>query len=204
MGCGGHAVRRPADAHAGQRASVLMLTVRTKAILFDLDGTLVNSTAVVVRVWSKWAKRNGVPVEELLPISHGRPALLTMRHFRPDLPDLHEQVLAHVREEESDATGIVPIPGARELLATIPAERWGIVTSCPPRLANLRRTAAGLPEPRVLVTVDDVVNGKPAPDCFLLGAERLGFAPEDCVVVEDSAAGIRAGLDAGMRVLGLT
>ncbi|MBC7925320.1 MAG: HAD family hydrolase [Bryobacteraceae bacterium] len=180
-----------------------MPVLQASAILFDLDGTLVDSTAVVVRLWTEWATSQGLDPEPLLAISHGRPATETMRYFLPDLPNVQEQVAAHIRKEEQDVAGVVPIAGAREILASLPPERWAIVTSCPGNLARVRRNAAGIPEPKVIVTADDIQRGKPAPDCFLLAAEQLGFRPEECVVVEDSPAGVQAGLAAGMQVIGL-
>ncbi len=181
-----------------------MTTLRASALLFDLDGTLVDSTEVVERIWRDWAARHGVDATALLAVSHGRPAIDTMRQFRPDLADLAEQAAAHVRLEEADTSPIPAIPGAVELLGSLPPERWAIVTSCPPRLAEVRRTAGRVPEPRVLVTSADIRNGKPAPDCFLLAATRLGVATEECIVIEDSPAGARAGRAAGMKVLALT
>lgn len=181
-----------------------MIKVKTSAVLFDLDGTLADSTAVVERIWREWAGRHGINADDLMAVSHGRPAIDVMRHFLPDLPDLEEQARTHVAFEEEDVRGIVPIPGAPELIASLPLDRWAIVTSCPMRLAAVRREATGLPEPPVVVTADHVQFRKPAPACFLLAAQQLRVDPQMCVVVEDSLAGIEAGLSAGMRVLGLT
>ena len=181
-----------------------MTRVKASAVLFDLDGTLADSTAVIERVWREWAVRHGVNAEDLLAVSHGRPAIDTMRQFRPDLPDLEEQVHQQIAAEERDVQGIVPIAGALEFIASLPLDRWAIVTSCPTRLAAIRREAAGVAEPPVVITADDVELRKPAPDCFLLAARKMGLDAHTCVVVEDSPAGIKAGLSAGMRVLGLT
>src|SRR5947208_8470028 len=120
-----------------------MIRVKASAVLFDLDGTLADSTDVIARVWREWAGRHGVNADDLLAVSHGRPAIDTMRHFLPDLPDLEEQARTHVAFEEEDVQGIVAIPGAPELIASLPPHRWAIVTSCPTRLASVRREAAG-------------------------------------------------------------
>src|SRR4051812_36425300 len=181
-----------------------MIRVKASAVLFDLDGTLADSTDVIARVWREWAGRHGVNADDLLAVSHGRPAIDTMRQFRPDLPNLEEQVRLQIAAEERDIEGIIPIPGAPELIASLPLDRWAIVTSCPTRLAAIRREAVGLPEPPVVITADDVQFRKPAPDCFLLAAQKLGLDAHTCVVVEDSSAGIEAGISAGMPVLGLT
>jgi mannitol-1-/sugar-/sorbitol-6-phosphatase len=174
------------------------------AILFDLDGTLVDSTLVVERLWREWSARHGIDPDALLAVSHGRPAIDTMRQFRPDLLNLDQMAAEHINAEEQDTTPIPAIPGAAELLASLPPDRWAIVTSCPPVLARVRREAASLPAPKTLVTAHDIERGKPAPDCFLLAAKQLGVEPEQCLVVEDSPAGARAGKAAGMKVLAVT
>ena len=171
------------------------------AVLFDLDGTLVDSTAAVDRSWRTWAVEHGVTGEELVAAAgHGRPA----PEIVADLVGPERALAASVRITElevGDVGGVVQLPGVADLLAGLPRERWAVVTSCSAPLADARRHAAGLPEPSVLVTFDDVERGKPAPDCFLLGARRLGVDPADCLVVEDAPAGLAAARAAGCATL---
>lgn len=180
-----------------------MTECRVSAVLFDLDGTLVDSTPVVERLWKEWADRHSLDVNSILAISHGRRAEETMRAIAPHLPDIEEQAAARIRLEEEMLDGVVPLPGAQSLLSRIPPHQWAVVTACPPVLARNRLRAAGLPCPGILVTGDDVRNGKPDPEGYLTAAGRLGVPPAECLVVEDAPAGIEAGLAAGMRVLAL-
>jgi sugar-phosphatase len=171
------------------------------AVLFDLDGTLVDSTAAIDRSWTTWAVEHGVTREALLGVAgHGRPSA----EIVADLvgPARAAAASARITElEVLDVGGVVALPGVEDLLAGLPHERWAIVTSCSTPLAEARRTAAGLPVPPALVTFDDVERGKPAPDCFLLGARRLGVDPADCLVVEDAPAGLAAARAAGCATL---
>jgi sugar-phosphatase len=167
-----------------------------------MDGTLVDSTAVVENTWAVWAKRNDIPLPELLAYSHGRPTLDTMNRFKPGI-DWHEDARQLLTLEENQAEGTIPIPGVKELLASLPAERWAVVTSAPRKLAELRIQAAGLPLPRVLVPVDEIEQGKPHPEGYLKAARLLNFPADECVVFEDTRPGIEAGLNAGMDVVGL-
>jgi sugar-phosphatase len=172
------------------------------ALLFDLDGVLIDSTPAVTRVWRQWALERGFNPEEVVRKAHGRPSLSTVRDYLPasDHPAENREV---ERREMEDVAGIVPWPGALELLDALPADRWAIVTSCTRRLAELRLRVAGLPWPSCFVTADDITEGKPAPDPYLNAAEMLGFAPEDCLVVEDVPAGVYSGKAAGARVAAL-
>jgi mannitol-1-/sugar-/sorbitol-6-phosphatase len=167
------------------------------AFLFDMDGTLIDSSRAMQRVWSRWAQRHGLDAAAFLPTVHGVRALDTMRRLA--LPGLDPFAEARVieREEVEDVDGVVSIAGAREFLAALPPERWTVVTSAPRSLARARLSAAQLPVPDTLVSGEDVVDGKPAPNCWLLGAKRLGFDVVDCIVFEDSSAGIRSALAAG-------
>jgi sugar-phosphatase len=179
-----------------------MTEITCRGILFDLDGVLVDSTPAVARVWHGWAKEHGLVPEEVVRRAHGRPSMTTIRELLPDGD--HEKENAEVeRREIADVDGVVPLPGALELLLGLPQEAWTIVTSCTRRLAHVRIAAAGLPVPKMLVTSTDVVRGKPDPEPYRKGAEFLGLAPADCLVVEDAPAGIRAGKAAGARVLAL-
>ena len=174
------------------------------AFLFDMDGTVLSSIVASERVWGAWARRHGLDVEAVLKCIHGRRAIETVRSF--NIPDVDEdaEVLALMEGEIADTDGIDAIDGAAAFLAALPADRWAIVTSAPRALAKVRLAAAGLPLPAVLVTAEDVERGKPAPDCFLLAAERLGHRIEDCLVFEDAPAGIAAAEAAGVKVVVIT
>lgn len=174
------------------------------AFMFDMDGTILSSIAATERVWSAWAIRHGLDVETFLPTIHGVRARETIRNLNLPGVDVMAEVEALTQAEFDDVDGIESIHGAAHFLNALPVDRWAIVTSAPRRLALRRLEAAGLPVPPVMVTGEDVANGKPAPDCFLLGAQRLGHRPEDCLVFEDAPAGIRAGEAAGASVLVIT
>jgi len=177
-----------------------MTRIACSALLFDLDGVLIDSTHAVMRVWRHWAKERGFDPEEVVHKAHGRPSLSTVRDFLPHAD--HELENREVeRREMADVEGVVVWPGARELLAALPPDRWTIVTSCTRPLAEVRLRAAGLPIPQRLVTSNDVKNGKPDPEPYVKGASVLGFRPQDCVVVEDVPAGIRSGKASGARVI---
>lgn len=171
-------------------------------MLFDMDGVLVDSTPAVARVWTGWALEHGMDPQDTVRRAHGRPSLTTIRELLPDAD--HDAENSEVeRRELADVDGVVPLPGALRLIETLPADRWAIATSCTRPLAHVRIRAGGLPLPRHLVTADDVTRGKPAPDPYLKAAASLGFRPQDCIVVEDAPAGIRAGKSSGARVLAL-
>jgi sugar-phosphatase len=179
-----------------------MISVRCRGVLFDLDGVLVDSTPAVARVWAGWAREHGFAPDEVVRSAHGKPSIATIRELLPHAD--HEAENREVeRREIADTDGVIPLPGALELLHAIPREKWAIVTSCTRPLAGVRIEAAGLPRPKHLVTSTDVVRGKPDPEPYLKGAEMLGVPAADCVVLEDAPAGIRAGKAAGMRVLAL-
>ena len=167
-----------------------------------MDGVLVDSTPAVARVWTRWAARHGFDAAGVVHRAHGRPSITTVREYLPNGDHLAENKEIE-RDEITDLDGVVPLPGALELLSALPRQRWTIVTSCSRRLAEVRLKTSGLPRPEVFVTSSDIQNGKPAPDPYLKGAEVLGFAPRDCVVVEDAPAGVRSGKAAGARVVAL-
>jgi sugar-phosphatase len=180
-----------------------VIQIHCRAILFDMDGVLINSTPAVARVWRQWAMERGLDPEAVVGRAHGRPSLATVREFLPHAD--HEDENREVeRREIADLEGVVALPGAVELLDWLPDHQWAIVTSCTRRLAEVRLQAAGLPRPYCFVTSNDITNGKPAPDPYRKGAEKLGFAPEDCVVVEDVPAGVQSGRAAGSRVIALS
>ncbi len=178
------------------------ISLTCKAVLFDMDGTLVDSTPVVVSAWGWWAARHKIPLEAVLSFSHGRPAIATLEHFLAER-DHAEELQELARYEEERLEGILAVPGAAQVLHGVKNHPWAIVTSAWRKLAEARVTAAGLPLPKVIVPVDEIRNGKPNPEGFLLAAERLGVGPGDCLVFEDTRPGIEAGLRAGMQVVGL-
>ena len=179
-----------------------MTRISCAGLLFDMDGVLVDSTPAVARVWTRWAARHRFDAAEVVYRAHGRPSIATVREYLPNGDHLAENKEIE-RDEVTDLDGIVPLPGALELLSALPHGRWTIVTSCSRRLAEVRLKTSGLPRPEAFVTSSDIQNGKPAPDPYLKGAEVLGFAPRDCVVVEDAPAGVRSGKAAGARVIAL-
>ncbi|MBZ9758621.1 HAD-IA family hydrolase [Mesorhizobium sp. ESP6-5] len=171
------------------------------AFLFDMDGTLINSIASAERVWGDWARRHDLDVAAFLPTIHGVRAIETITALAlPGVDPGHEADLL-LKAEADDLDGIVQIAGAVAFLNSLPPERWAIVTSAPRSLALARMKVAGIPVPAVLVAAEDVSRGKPAPDCFQLGARRLGFDARDCLVFEDAPAGIAAAEAAGASVM---
>ena len=180
--------------------------IPVKAVLLDMDGTLVDSDAAVERAWHRWAAEHAVAVEVLAPILHGSPAATTIRAVRPDLDDTAVAVAAqrNLELQYDDLSDVVATPGAARLLHTLDdlGLPWAVVTSADRRLATVRLHAAGL-SARHLVTIEDTPRGKPDPAPYLAGATLLGVDPKDCLVVEDSQPGIDAGHAAGMRVAAL-
>ena len=172
------------------------------AVLFDLDGVLVDSTHSVERQWRLWASEIGINPEQVLEIAHGRRTLEVVRLLKPDLNAEAEVIRLESREAE-DTDGVVVMPGAAELLASIPDHRWAVVTSGTRHLATARLKLARLPMPRALVCGDEVLNGKPHPEPYLKGATLLGADPKQCVVIEDAPAGIAAAHAAEMKVIAL-
>jgi sugar-phosphatase len=174
------------------------------AFLFDMDGTVLDSIAVAERVWGAWALRHGLDVETFLPTIHGVRAEETIRRQNLADLDIALETEAILRAEVTDIEGVIPIPGAEAFLRALPIDRWAVVTSAQRELALRRMAAAGLPIPAVLVTAEDVSRGKPAPDGYVLAAERLGVAPGACLVFEDAPAGLLAGEAAGADVVVIT
>jgi mannitol-1-/sugar-/sorbitol-6-phosphatase len=180
-----------------------MPTFFCSAILFDLDGVLVDSTRAVDREWRLWARRKGVDGDAVMAIAHGVRTLEVIQRVAPHL-DAEQEALEIENEEASDQEGVAVMPGAADLLLSIPEGRWGVVTSGSRLLASARLPFCGLPVPNVLVTADDVAYGKPHPEPYLKGAEWLGFNPAECLVIEDAPAGIQAARAGGMKVVGIT
>jgi sugar-phosphatase len=173
------------------------------AVLLDMDGTLVDSTDVVIRQWQRWADRHGIPLEQILSNSHGVLTIDTMRRVAPNLATA-EEAEAFERAETDDVDGVKAVKGASEFLGHLEYHQWAVVTSASRELARVRLLAADLPLPNVLVSADDIRAGKPDPEGYLMAARLLGAVPKHCLVVEDSVAGIQAARRAGMSVVGIT
>jgi mannitol-1-/sugar-/sorbitol-6-phosphatase len=171
-----------------------------KAVIFDLDGVLVDSTASVERAWQMWAQQHGLQVNDILPLIHGRRSIETMRLVAPHLATDREAEALNLFQAR-DTSRDVMVPGALALLTSLPSQSWAMVTSGPPALAHARLQAVGLPVPQVVVTSEDVTRGKPDPQGYLKAATRLGIPPEDCLVFEDAPVGIAAAQAAAMRVI---
>jgi sugar-phosphatase len=186
-------------------ATAVPTVLTARALLLDMDGTLVNSDVVVERCWRRWASRHGLDGDEVMKVVHGRQGYASMALLLPDRP--MEQNLADnarmLAEETADMEGVVEIAGASEFLASLAGVPHALVTSADVALSAARMAAAGLRLPDIRITAESVGASKPDPEGFLKGAAELGLAPEDCVVFEDSGAGIAAGRAAGMRVVGV-
>lgn len=177
-----------------------VVEIRTKGILFDMDGVLVSSIGSVNRCWRRWAAIYDVPGAESFDVPHGMRAIEIVKQLRPDIDPVEGlRVIEDI--EIADTADLVVLPGARELLASLPPDRWAIVTSATKRLLLGRLEAAGLPVPERLISGDMVERGKPDPEPYRRGAELLRLKPGECVVVEDAPAGVGAGKAAGCRVL---
>lgn len=176
--------------------------VETKGILFDMDGVLVSSIGSVVRSWRQWAERYDVPNAEIYEVPHGMRAIDIVKELRPDI-DPQEGLRVIEDIEMEDISGLTVLPGVRTLLASLPLDRWAIVTSATHRLLIRRLEVAGLPIPQRIISADMVERGKPDPEPYRRGAELLGLAPAECVVMEDAPSGVGAGIAAGCRVLGV-
>lgn len=185
------------------RRKKLMLPLECQAILFDLDGTLVDSTPQIHRLWEWWAQRNGIDTDTIVGGLQGRKGLDTIRALAPHLQAEREQQVLEAHELIL-MEGLQKFPGVADLLDQLPPERWAIVTSGSLRVAQDRLDRVGLAAPAVFITGDDVANGKPSPEGYLLAARRLGVDPAQCVVVEDSPVGVQSGKAAGMRVIAVT
>jgi sugar-phosphatase len=179
-----------------------MPTFTCSAILFDLDGVLVDSTRSVERQWRIWAAEHNVNLDKLLEVAHGRRTSETIQLIAPHL-DSHYDVNRIEGREAADTEGVTVMPGARQLVRSLPDGLWGVVTSGTRLLATARLELAGIPIPGVLVTAEDVANGKPHPEPYQKGAGLLGVKPEDCIVIEDAPAGIQSARTAGARVIAL-
>jgi sugar-phosphatase len=176
--------------------------IQCSAVLFDMDGVLVDSTPAVARVWTTWALEHGLIPDEVVRQAHGRPSLATIIELLPHGDHAAENNEVERREIE-DLSDVIALPGALSLLQSIPEHRWAVVTSATRALAEVRLRAAGLPVPKHLVTASDLQRGKPYPDPYLKGSEILQIPPTECLVAEDAPSGVRAGKAAGARLLAL-
>jgi len=182
-----------------------ILSVQTRGLLFDMDGVLISSIGSVERCWQRWCELYGVPDPKGFEVPHGTRAVDIVRMLKPEFDEAQvAQGLFAIEDMEiEDTADLTVLPGVKSLLERLPAERWAIVTSATRRLLLGRLAAAGLPIPERIISGDMVVRGKPDPEPYRRGAELLGFAPAECVVVEDAPSGVGAGLAAGCRVLGV-
>jgi mannitol-1-/sugar-/sorbitol-6-phosphatase len=180
----------------------LAIVFSCEAVLFDLDGVLVDSAEVVERTWRRWAGRHGLDPAEVIRTAHGRRTIETVRLLAPHLA-ADDEVATLAASESTETDGIHEVPGARELLESLPPRSWAVVTSGIRPVAELRLRHTHLPTPPVLVTADQVRHGKPHPEGFLTAAARLGVDPARCIVVEDAPPGIEAAHAAGMRAVAI-
>jgi len=180
-----------------------MPSFRCAAVLFDLDGVLVDSTRSVERQWRLWAEEHNIDPEKILEIAHGRRTVEVIQLLAPHL-QLETEVRRVEEREPDDTGGVAVMPGAAGLLKAIPEGLWAVVTSGTTHLATSRLRHANLPVPKVLVSADEVKEGKPHPEPYLMGARLLGRQAADCLVIEDAPAGIEAAHAAGMKAIGLT
>jgi len=180
-----------------------VIKVRTRGLLFDMDGVLISSLGSVERSWQIWAERHGLDVRETIKTAHGMRAIETVRTLRPDADHMAElKVIEDL--EVADNKELEVLEGVTSILRLVPQKFWTIVTSATERLARSRLAFAGVPVPEHIVTADVVANGKPHPEPYLKGAQILGLAPADCIVIEDSPSGSKAGHAAGCKVLATT
>ena len=180
-----------------------MQELKCRAILFDLDGVLVDSTACIERHWTRWAKRNGLDPALVIQAAHGRPTIDTIREVAPHL-DAREETTRLEAGEAADIDGVSAFAGAAELLLSLPQESWAVATSGTRLTATSRLSQTGLPAPKVLITADDIQHGKPHPEPYLLAAKGLGIDATDCIVIEDAPPGVGSGRAAGARVVAVT
>lgn len=185
------------------RSKDACVEIRFRAALLDMDGTMVDSTALVEERWRRWSLRRGINPDRLLRDVHGRRAEDVIRQFAPDADTAVEMSWFVSEAGRIGQSGVMPIPGALDFVSGLPGNSWAVITSEVADLARGRLSAAGLPQPSVLIGADDVPTGKPDPAGYLLASNLLGVSPADCLVFEDAPAGVLAARNAGMRVIGL-
>ena len=173
-----------------------------KAILFDLDGVLVDSAECVERTWRRWSARHGLNADDVIAVAHGRRTIETVRAVAPHL-DVLAEVTALEANEAMTTEGVYEITGARELIEKLPIDRWAVVTSGTRVIAEFRLKLVGIPIPRVMICADEIAHGKPHPEGYLTAATQLGRTPGECIVIEDTPAGVEAAHAAGVRVIAI-
>jgi len=178
--------------------------IRAQAILFDMDGTLVDSTRAIEHVWSRWADRHALSSDMVLHTIHGVRITDSVKNLAPAGADIDREIATLIAEEREQVEGISAIPGAVELLARLPSQSWAVVTSADRALAAKRMQIAGLPEAPVLIAAEDVERGKPNPDGFQLAAQKLSRSATASIIFEDSPSGLDAGRRAGCRTIAIT
>jgi sugar-phosphatase len=183
---------------------LIALEMTASALLFDMDGTLINSDASMTRAYTALARRYAMDPAHVLTVGRGRRAIDTINAIAPKDTDIRADLAFVEQMELNDLAGVTEIPGASRLLHSLPSQRWAVVTSASRELACRRLTAASLPLPEVMVTAEDVAIGKPDPAGYLLAAQRLGVEARRCIVFEDAIAGVAAGRTAGAQVIALT
>lgn len=176
------------------------MLLNSNYFLFDMDGTLIDSTANIEQIWGRWCARHGIELERVLAVCHGIPGSSTVRQIAPQLDAAAESAWLD-EQEASDSSGVVAIAGAAEFLAQLPPERWAVVTSASRAVMETRLAHCGLPQPRYSICSDDITHGKPHPEPYLLGAALLGVNAGECMAFEDASAGMASALAAGCRVV---
>jgi len=184
----------------GKSLSNTQKNILCKALLFDMDGVLVDSTGAIERSWQKWGKFHNLDLQKLMKLIHGRPAMDTIKSIAPYL-DAKKEWETLIRQELKDIDGLSSYFGVTSLLKSLPLKQWAIVTSAPRAIAINRLDKLQLPKPEMIVCAEDVSNGKPSPEGYIAAAEALRIPNSECVVIEDSIPGIHAGLSAGMKVI---
>ncbi|KAG0278469.1 hypothetical protein BGZ95_003930 [Linnemannia exigua] len=179
--------------------------IRCRGLLFDMDGTLVDTTVIVERHWEIWCEKHNVDFSHLISVSHGRPSFEIMKEFAPLEKQVEYQTPEYLAQLESsvanDMDGMILIPGAKELLKSLPRSSWAVVTSAGLEMATSRFQQTGLATPPILVTATHVTRGKPHPEGYMSAAKQMGVDPKECVVFEDAPAGIRAGVASGAKAV---
>ena len=176
------------------------MRLQCRAVLFDLDGVLIDTTAIITEAWKAWAGERGLDAAEVLKEAHGRRSVEVIAAVAPDVI-AEDEAKALEEREAQEAHKIIAIEGAADLVAALPEDAWAVVTSAGRPLALHRLQLAGLPEPKTLVSANDVTEGKPHPEGYLAAAAKIGVSPKDCIVIEDAPAGIEAAHAGGMKVI---